>query len=128
MEGPGAAFRLPPGAIPRILARGTRAVTGEAGPRASPPAPYPRFTLPMTWIPMVLAAIAGVAGIRYLIRLRSTHSAEAPPTIDDDAIRRILETGTLSSGPEPLDMEEIDRAEEDFWAESSWDEPEEYPR
>ena len=30
-------------------------------------------------------------------------------------------------GPDALDMGEIARAEEDFWAES-WDEPEEYPR
>jgi len=80
----------------------------------------------MTWFSMLLAAIAGVAGIRYLVRLRAGRSVEAPPTIDDDAIRQILETGTLRRG-EGLDMGEISRAEEDFWAES-WDEPEEYPR
>ena len=81
----------------------------------------------MTWFPMVLAAIAAFAGVRYLVRLRSTHSGEPPPAVDDDAIRQILERGTLSTGPEPLDMGEIARAEDDFWAES-WDEPEEYPR
>ena len=81
----------------------------------------------MTWFPMVLAAIAAVAGVRYLVRLRSAHAREAPPRVDDDAVRQILERGRLSTGPEPLDMGEIARAEEDFWAES-WDEPEEYPR
>jgi hypothetical protein len=80
----------------------------------------------MTWFSMLLALIAGVAGIRYLIRLRASRSPEPPPTIDDDAIRQILETGTLRRG-DGLDMREISRAEEDFWAES-WDEPEEYPR
>jgi hypothetical protein len=79
------------------------------------------------WFPMAASAIAAVAGVRYLLRLRSLHSAEAPPTVDDDAIRQILERGTLSTGPEPLDLREIERAEEDFWAES-WDEPDEYPR
>ena|SRR5215203_7443613 len=82
----------------------------------------------MTWIPIVLAALAALAGVRYLVRLRSAARArDAPPRVDDDAIRQILERGTLSTGPEALDMGEIARAEEDFWAES-WDEPEEYPR
>ena len=92
--------------------------------RSSPELPR---AIRMTWFPVVLAAIAGVAGVRYLIRLRAAHFAEAPPTVDDDAIRQILERGTLSTGPEGLDLGEIARAEEDFWAES-WDEPEEYPR
>ena len=79
----------------------------------------------MTWFSMVLAAIAGVAGIRYLIRLRSARAAGPPPTVDDVAIRQILQTGTLRSR-DSLDMEEIAHAEEEFWAES-WEEPEEHP-
>jgi hypothetical protein len=53
--------------------------------------------------------------------------------VDDDALRRIMEHGTLSTGrydeddDEPLDPEKAARAEEEFWAES-WDEPEEYSR
>jgi hypothetical protein len=78
----------------------------------------------MTWFPIVLAAIALVAGIRYLFRLRATGASEPPPTVDDDAIRQIMEKGTLR-GRDSLDMDEISRAEEDFWAES-WDEPEEH--
>ena len=92
-----------------------------------PPVPTGKFRTRMPWFPMALAAIAALAGVRYLLRLRSLRSAEAPPTVDDDAIRQILERGTLSIGPDPLDLREIARAEEDFWAES-WDEPEEYPR
>src|SRR5688500_4880774 len=95
--------------------------------RERPLVPRASHAIRMTWFPMVLAVIAGVAGVRYLIRLRADHSPEAPPTVDDDAIRQILERGTLSTGPEALDLGEIARAEEDFWAES-WDEPEEYPR
>lgn len=70
--------------------------------------------------------MAGVAGVRYLVRLRATGSAEPPPVVDDAAIRQILEKGTLKGG-EALDMDAISRAEEEFWAQP-WDEPEEYPR
>jgi hypothetical protein len=80
----------------------------------------------MTWFSVLLAAIALAAGVRYLVRLRAARSPEAPPAVDDDAIRQILEKGTLRRG-DGLDMREISRAEEEFWAES-WDEPEEYPR
>src|SRR5687767_3466548 len=73
--------------------------------------PEPPGAIRMTWFPIVLATIAGVAGVRYLIRLRAAHSAEAPPTVDDAAIRQILERGTLSTGPEALDLGEIARAE-----------------
>ena len=90
----------------------------------APDSPHGR----MTWFPMALAAVALLAGIRYLVRLRAARADEdAPPRVDDDAIRQILERGTLSAGTDGLDMGEIARAEEDFWAES-WDEPEEYPR
>jgi hypothetical protein len=54
--------------------------------------------------------------------------------VDDDALRRIMQHGTLSTGgrddeddDEPLDPDKAARAEEEFWAES-WDEPEEYSR
>jgi hypothetical protein len=80
----------------------------------------------MTWFQILLGVVAALAGIRYLVRLRAGRSAEPPPTVDDDAVRQILETGTLRRG-EGLDMRAISRAEEDFWAEP-WDEPEEYPR
>lgn len=87
----------------------------------------------MTWLWIFLALLAGAAGLRYLARLRSATRPGAPPRVDDDALRRILEHGTLSTGgdedddDEPLDPREAARAEEEFWAES-WDEPEEYSR
>lgn len=88
----------------------------------------------MTWFWIFLALLAGAAGLRYLAHLRASSRAGAPPRVDDDAMRRILEHGTLSAGGgeyeddgEPLDPEKAARAEEEFWAES-WDEPEEYSR
>lgn len=50
------------------------------------------------------------------------------PIVDDDAIERILAQGILvTDDDEPLDEEEIARAEAEFW-EESWDEPDEYSR
>jgi hypothetical protein len=81
----------------------------------------------MSWIWIVFGALVGAAGVRYRARVRAARAAGAPPALDDDAIRRIMEEGTLSVGEEdePLDLEEAARAEEEFWDES-WDEPEEY--
>lgn len=83
----------------------------------------------MSWIWIVFGALLGAAGLRYRARLHAIRGAGAPPAVDDDAIRRILEEGTFSTGEddegEPLDLEEAARAEEEFW-EESWDEPEEY--
>ena len=48
-----------------------------------------------------------------------------PPRIDEDDIRRIEEEGSLlTDDPEPLDLEQIGREEDEFWRET-WDEPEE---
>ena len=82
----------------------------------------------MFWFWIFLALLAGLAGLRYLQRIRSARSSGAPPVVDDEALRRILEEGSLTTEEdEPLDLEEAARAEEEFWSQS-WDEPEEYPR
>ena len=49
------------------------------------------------------------------------------PTLDDDAVRRILTEGTLylDDAP-PLDLDEIAEEEERFWSEESWDSAEEF--
>jgi hypothetical protein len=72
-----------------------------------------------------LAVLAFAAGISLRVRLED--ELGAPRTVvDDDAIRAILETGTLvAPTEEPLDLDEIEEEERRFWSES-WDEPEEW--
>jgi hypothetical protein len=80
----------------------------------------------MSWIWVLLGALVAGAGLRYRRRLRSERPSEHPPAVDDLALQRILDEGTLpAADDEPLDMDEVARAEEEFWSES-WDEPEEY--
>jgi len=82
----------------------------------------------VTLIWALLAALLGAAGVRHLARLRSGRAPRGGPRVDDEAVRRIIETGSLPRvDDEPLDMEEAARAEEEFW-DQHWDEPEEYQR
>lgn len=82
----------------------------------------------MIYLWVLLAALVAVAGARHLIRLRAGRTRPSAPRVDDAALRRILETGSLPApDDERLDMDAAARAEEEFWSES-WDEPEEYGR
>jgi hypothetical protein len=88
----------------------------------------PQPLLAMSWLWLFLGALVVLAGLRYRWRLRSSRRPRrATPTIDDAALRQILEEGRLSadSDDDPLDMDAAAEAEDDFWAES-WDEPEEH--
>jgi len=78
----------------------------------------------LLWVWIVLAVLVALLGIRRLgVRRRY---AEIDAAIDDDAVRRILMHGSLhTSDDEPLDEDDIARAESEFWNES-WDEPEEF--
>lgn len=79
----------------------------------------------MTWVWILLAALVAVAAARYRRRLDRRRSAGAP-SVDDAAIRRIVDEGRIEADDdEPLDLDEIERQEAEFWNES-WDEPEEY--
>jgi hypothetical protein len=70
----------------------------------------------------VLAFLAGL-GLRGRVRERIGRRA---PTVDDDAVRMILKTGTLSTDEdEGLDLNDIAEEERRFWSES-WEEPEEW--
>ncbi len=82
----------------------------------------PRFFWPVLWF--FLGALVAYAWIS--MRLKLKRSIEDPvPQVDEDAIRRIEEEGALfADRPEPLDLEEISREEDEFWRET-WDEPEE---
>lgn len=80
----------------------------------------------MIWLWSGLAALVGVSGVRTWMRRRAARRACAPPHVDDEALRRILRTGSLRDDTdEPLDPDAIAQAEAEFWSES-WEEPEEY--
>lgn len=72
----------------------------------------------------LLSTLVVAAGLKTHAHRRAVLAA-ALPSIDDDAVRAIVETGALSiEVDEPLDLREIGEEEERFWSER-WDEPEE---
>jgi hypothetical protein len=76
------------------------------------------------WV--ALAVLVLIAGLRRLLMRRRRRRGS--PIVDDEAIERILAHGTLvTCEDEPLDEDEIARAEAEFW-EESWDEPDDYTR
>ena len=77
------------------------------------------------WIPVAIFVV--VILLLGFIRVRQRR-AEYGRTLEDDHIRQIEEVGwvVLDSDPEPLDLEHIEEAEEQFWTEETWDEGEEW--
>jgi hypothetical protein len=72
-----------------------------------------------------LVGLLVASGVVLRLRLRQ-RIGRSEPTVDDAAIREILEHGRLTlDTDEPLDPREIEEEERRFWAES-WDEPEEW--
>lgn len=70
-------------------------------------------------------ALAVLGGLAVRGRLDAIRSRDRPG-LDDDAVRRIEETGRLAvEADPPLDIDEIEEAEDRFWSER-WDEPEEW--
>ena len=79
------------------------------------------------WFPPLLL-LALLLAAAWRLRRRREQVRQRAFRVDDDAIEQILARGTLTApDDEPLDEEEIARAEEEFWQES-WDEPDEYGR
>ncbi len=75
--------------------------------------------VPLTIVVLVLLALA------YL-RLRARQSGYGTD-LDDEHVRSIVEDGFVAyENPDPLDLDEIDEAERDFWTEEQWDEGEEW--
>ena len=66
------------------------------------------------------ALLVVAAGVTLHVRRRDAWGGV--PVVDDDVVRRIIETGELVVDDEPLDLDTIDDEEERFWSES-WDEP-----
>ena len=73
---------------------------------------------------LLLGALLFVAWWGLRVRFRNAMRPRSP-VVDDDAMRRIVEEGRLTTDEDdPLDMDEIRRRERDFWAEERWDEAE----
>lgn len=72
-----------------------------------------------------LTALVIAAAVALRLRLRRQLGPRGPH-VDDEAVRTILETGTIrDETPEPLDLDEIEEQERRFWSEP-WDEPDEW--
>lgn len=85
-------------------------------------------TISLVWIVLtsLLTLLLWVAAVRRVLARRRRPRPRI--VVDDAAIERILRHGSLSTGEdEPLNEDEIARAEQEFW-EESWDEPDEYSR
>lgn len=85
---------------------------------------YNRSAMIMTFFYGALAVLVLIGG--YVYRARRGRRGGEAGFLTDDMIRRIEEEGRLElEFSEPLDLDEIREAEEQFWSES-WDEPDEY--
>ena len=85
-------------------------------------------TISLVWIVLtsLLTLLLWVAAVRRVLARRRRPRPRI--VVDDAAIERILRHGSLSTGEdEPLNEDEIARAEQEFW-EESWEEPDEYSR
>lgn len=75
------------------------------------------------WVGLSILAFA--AGVSLRVRLKEGRAAPRP-VVDDQAVRAILETGTLTiEEDEPTDQRQVEEEERRFWSEE-WDEPEEW--
>jgi hypothetical protein len=81
--------------------------------------------VPLTVLWSALAALGAAAGIGAYVRRRRQIDASRS-RVDDEAIRKILATGSLTvDEDEPLDIATIDAEEQRFWSET-WDEPDDF--
>ena len=73
----------------------------------------------------VVALIAGVAARARVARMLSDNE----PVVTDEVLRALLEDGEVevTDVDEPLDEEEIRRAEDEFWS-SEWEDVEPWSR
>lgn len=72
-----------------------------------------------------LGVLLVAAGVRFRTRMRARYG-RSRPVVDDEAVRRIVADGVLTTEEdEPLDLEEIEDEERRFW-EETWDEADEW--
>lgn len=79
----------------------------------------------MRWIDFLSGAALGALIVWAWLRRRRAlkdRIERAAPRVDDDAVAEILRRGVLDlPGDDPLDLDEIARAERDFWETEGWD-------
>ncbi len=72
---------------------------------------------------LLLAIVALTVGLLNRWRIRRVRAGHEP-VVTDELLRRVLEEGSVEvESDEPLDEEQIRRAEDEFWS-SEWDEAE----
>jgi hypothetical protein len=81
--------------------------------------------MPSTVFMFIMAALAVVAGVIALVRIRAARYRDRTG-IDDDMVRQIEHEGWVDFEDDPLDLDEIDREERAFWEEERWDQSEEW--
>lgn len=75
---------------------------------------------------LALVALVIYAGRRRRRALRERLRSD-PIELDDAAVRRIEQMGTIAtSEEEPLDLEEIEEEERRFWDDEDWNPAEQY--
>lgn len=75
--------------------------------------------VPITVVVIILLVLA-------TLRLRARKVAY-DQGLEDEHVRSIVEDGFLTyEADDPLDLEEIDEAEREFWTEEQWDESDEW--
>lgn len=81
----------------------------------------------MPWLEFLSGLFLGALIVwAFLRRRRDLKERIESPALDDDAVERIIRQGSLHmDDPEPLDLDEIARAEDDFWDSEGWDPAEE---
>lgn len=81
----------------------------------------------MPWLEFLSAlALAALIMWAYLRRRGELRARIETPALDDQAVDRIIREGQLEvEDPEPLDLDEIARAENEFWESEGWDPAEE---
>lgn len=79
----------------------------------------------MRWVDFLSGAALGALIVWAWLRRRRDlreRLGQAAPRVDDRAVEEILRRGVLETREdEPLDLDEIARAEREFWETEGWD-------
>lgn len=84
------------------------------------------FTVPVAFLAVPLTLFVCALIVAAYLKLRQQRASYSAG-LDDEHIRRIVDDGFLVyEEDEPLDLQEIEQAEREFWTEEHWDEADEW--